>query len=152
MSTQHPKKPDPVVGVRRGEGDAKPTSTGQFVTVGCKLAAGFIMEIGSREEDTYWSMKLNGVNSARVIGGFGITEGVPAERWEVWAKKMERFKMMKNGLIFKMEGKADEASWRDAGKEMKDQKTGTERLDPRNLPNEFRDPATGKLKVEPRTL
>lgn len=100
--------------------------------VGCKLPAGFLMELGNEEDGTYRSHKLNGLNTTRIaaVDGFGITEGVPADFFDKWAEKMKGFKMFKNGLIFKV-GTGDADSFEAVAKEMKAQKTGLERLVPK---------------------
>lgn len=108
------------------------TNSTKTYRVGCKLPAGFLMELGSLEEDNYRAHKLNGLNTTRIaaIDGFGITEGVPAEFFDKWAEKMKGFKCFKNGLIFKVESK-DTDSFAAVAKEMKGQKTGLERLVPK---------------------
>jgi hypothetical protein len=108
------------------------TNSTKTYRVGCKLPAGFLMELGSIEDDNYRSHKLNGLNTTRIVavGGFGITEGVPADFFDAWEKKMKGFKVFKNGLIFKVESK-DTESFEAVAKEMKGQKTGLERLVPK---------------------
>ena len=39
----------------------------QQVTIGCKLATGLIIGIGGKQ------VTLNGANSSRIIGGYGLT-------------------------------------------------------------------------------
>lgn len=121
-----------------GTANQNQTNSTTTCTVGCKLPFGFLAELGDKEDDTYRAYKLNGVNSAKIIGGFGITEGVPAAFFDAWAEKMKRFKMFKNGLIFKVEGK-DEASVNAITKELKNQKSGLERLNPKALPKSLSD-------------
>jgi len=108
------------------------TNSTKTYRVGCKLPAGFLMELGSEEAGDYRAHKLNGLNTTRIaaVNGFGITEGVPADFFDKWAEKMKGFKCFKNGLIFKVESK-DTESFEAVAKEMKGQRTGLERLVPR---------------------
>jgi hypothetical protein len=105
------------------------TNSTKTYRVGCKLPAGFLMELGSVDSDNYRCHKLNGLNTTRIaaVDGFGITEGVPADFFDAWEKKMKGFKMFKNGLIFKVASK-DVDSFEAVAKEMRKQKTGMEPL------------------------
>ncbi len=108
------------------------TNSTKTYRVGCKLPAGFLMELGSIENDTYRSHKLNGLNTTRIaaVDGFGITDGVPADFFDAWEQKMKGFKIFKNGLVFKVAGK-DTESFEAAAHELRGQKTGLERLNPK---------------------
>lgn len=127
MSTQQQTRP--------GEGNTNGNKTNSTVTciVGCKLPSGFLMEFGSEEKGDYRSLKLNGMNTTEIINGFGITRGVPVDLYDAWAKKHEKRAMMKNGLIFKVDGK-DDANVNAISKELKGQKTKLEPLSQRKLP------------------
>lgn len=145
MSTQKDTLPP----LRAGEGtmQANQVSSTKTCTIGCKLPTGFLMELGSKERDNYRAIKLNGINSAKIVGGFGITYGVPTELYDMWAKANAGRTMFKNGLIFKVEGR-DDASVSDMAKTLKDQKTGMERLDPKKLPKGMADVQKSVTKLE----
>lgn len=108
------------------------TTSTKTYRVGCKLPAGFLMELGSEETGDYRAHKLNGLNTTRIaaLDGFGITEGVPAEFFDAWEKRMKGFRCFKNGHIFKVESK-DTDSFAAVAKGMAGQRTGLERLVPK---------------------
>ncbi len=124
-----PPKPSP-----GAPGAQAPNQTNSTKTyrVGCKLPAGFLMELGTMGEESYRAHKLNGLNTTRIIAvnGFGVTEGVPADFFDEWEKKMKGFKIFKNGLVFKVADR-DTESFEAVAKEMRGQKTGMERLNPK---------------------
>src|SRR6185312_3328902 len=99
-----------------------------------------LIEMGSKEEGTYTSLKLNGAATLRVqvINGFGITKGVPTALFDAWFKKHEKRTFVKAGLVFKVDGK-DMDSVEDVAKELKGQKSGLEKLDPKKLPANMAD-------------
>jgi len=123
-----------IPGARVGEGNTGQAKSGKICTVGCKLPNGFTMELGTFGTEDYKSFKLHGINSAKIIGGYGITENVPEEMFDRWLEKMKDFKMIRRGLIFKQTGKLDEASAAALGREMAKEKTGLEPKDPKALP------------------
>lgn len=79
------------------------------VTIGCKLPNGIILRVASGA-----SVTLNGANSSRVVGGYGLTTGVDKDFWEAWKSEYASFAPLKNELIFaqdsanKAEGQANE--------------------------------------------
>ncbi len=95
------------------------------VTVGCKLPHGLHMDLGDKR------VTINGTNSAAIIGGHGITEGVDADFFDAWMKKNKDLPFVQRGLIFASEKKADIKA---QAVEKKDVKTGLERLDPKKAP------------------
>jgi hypothetical protein len=123
-----------IPGARVGEGNTGQAKSGKICTVGCKLPNGFTMELGLFGTEEYKSFKLHGINSAKIIGGYGITENVPEEFFDRWLEKMKDFKMIRRGLIFKQAGKLDEASVVALGREMAKEKTGLEPKDRKDLP------------------
>lgn len=93
------------------------------ITVGCKLPAGVIIKSGNK------SVQLNGANSARVIGGYGLTQ-VDKDFFESWKKEYANYGPLKNGLIF------DQASQSSAESQAKEQsvvKSGLEPLNPEKI-------------------
>lgn len=123
-----------IPGARAGEGNTPQAKSGKTCTVGCKLPNGFTMELGTFGTEEYKSFKLHGINSAKIIGGYGITENVPEEFFDLWAIKVKDFRFMRRGLIFKQAGKLDEASVVALGKEMAKEKTGLEPKSRKDLP------------------
>lgn len=77
---------------------AAPT-TSNIVVVGCKLPSGMICEMGKPGNEGYARVVLNGSNSARVIGGYGLTE-VARDFWEAWLKKNARLEFVQRGFVF----------------------------------------------------
>jgi hypothetical protein len=138
--------------IRKGEATMKPSSSGNTYMVGCKLPFGIIMEMGKRggKENPYRSFKLQGASTSRVIGGFGITEGVPADFYDAWEAAMKGRDMFTNGLVFKVK-KGDVASAKDMAKTLIDQRTGLEKLDPRKLKEDPRVEADVAADVTKRT-
>lgn len=131
MNAPAQKTPAPTPGAPNAQSPNLTNSTKTY-RVGCKLPAGFLMELGSVEDDSYRCHKLNGLNTTRIaaVDGFGVTEGVPAEFFDRWAEKMKAFKVFKNGLIFKVAGK-DVDSFEAAAHELRGQKTKLEPINPK---------------------
>lgn len=77
------------------------------ITVGCKLPHGLIIQVGGKK------VTLNGANSSRIIGGYGLTL-VDKDFFEAWSKEFASFQPLQDGLIFaqdsanKAEGQAKE--------------------------------------------
>jgi len=67
--------------------------SGSKVLVGCKLPQGLHLHLGEAR------VTLNGTNSARIIGGYGLTE-VDASFMETWLKNHADTRAVKNGFIF----------------------------------------------------
>ena len=93
--------------------------SGKTVVIGCKIPNGVKIR-GAGKEFT-----LNGANQSNVIGGYGITEDVPAEVWEDYAKAHAKSPAIVNELIF---AQKDTRSAHDAAKERSGQKTGFEKI------------------------
>lgn len=96
------------------------------VAVGCKLPCGLVLELvtndGIKVRHT-----LKGANASRIIGGYGITENIPAEFMERWLKKNAKHPAVVNGSIFyHTDVKGAEAT----AKERRDLVTGLEAIDP----------------------
>lgn len=69
-------------------------SSANTVTVGCKLPHGLVLELGGNE------ITVKGANSSAIVGGFGLTEGVPADFFDAWMAKNKDMALVKNELIF----------------------------------------------------
>lgn len=89
------------------------------VTVACKLPHGLIIKTGSK------SVTLNGANSSRIIGGYGLTP-VDKDFFEAWKAEYASFSPLKDGLIFEQ---ANEKSAASQAAEQEEIKTGLEPLD-----------------------
>lgn len=119
-------------------GDPLRANSTKMVVVGCKLPNGLLCELGARDDENYYSVRLNGANDSRIEGGFGITPNVPEDFWNKWVKTHARLDFVKKGLVF-VEGDLDSA--RDHAEERSGVKTGLEALDP--LKQDVKDPETG---------
>lgn len=91
-----------------------------LVTVGCKLPNGLHLDLDGRRAT------INGANSSRIVGGYGLTE-VDKDLWEAWAKAYAESPLIKNGLVF-AQGSA--ASAEAKAKEQAEIKSGLEPLVP----------------------
>jgi hypothetical protein len=133
----------------------KPVSGTDTVTVACKIPQGMSLQLHEPREITEVTMggsrtvkqffpigeafKINGSAHAqnegprcRTVGGFALTEGVPAELWGKWMEQTGKFHpavIAKHLFAFPDMGRAV-----DAAKEARKVKTGLERLNPHDLP------------------
>ncbi len=97
-----------------------------MVTVGCKLPNGLICEMGKVGDEDHTVVRLNGSNSARVIGGYGLT-AVSKDFWDAWVRKHRGLEFVRKGLVF---AHGDEASASDHAKDVASTRTGFEAIDP----------------------
>lgn len=69
------------------------------VIVGCKIINGLILSLKEKgqEEETY---TIKGANTKRVVGGYGLTEGIPADFMQRWLAKNARHPAVKARHIF----------------------------------------------------
>lgn len=118
--------------------DNKSTSTAT-VTVGCKLPHGLHLALHDDAGQEIARYTVAGANASEVIGGHGITPGIPKDFWEEWLRRNKGSAAVRNGLIF-----ADESAGKTAGEAnaKKDQKTGFEGIDPQ-VPDK-----TGQIKPQ----
>lgn len=90
------------------------------VTIGCKLPAGVIMQVGEKR------VRINGWNQNTIQGAsHGVTTDVPADLWEAWKKEHADSKLVKDGFIFASES-TDTVEAK--AKDKKEQKSGHEQL------------------------
>lgn len=124
------------------------------VVVGCKLPHGLHLDLfekrtinevtmgGSKAVEQYFQtgqrVTLNGTASlpgqgprAAMRNGFAITRGVPKDFWDRWYAHNKTLPAVVNGLIVAEDSVSRVA---DAAKERKNEKTGQERIDPKNIP------------------
>ena len=91
------------------------------ITVGCKLPHGLEIRVGDKTQ------VLKGTNSALVIGGHGITDGVDKDLFDAWLAANKDAAAVINGLIF-AHGKTESAKAEAAEKAAN--KNGFEGLNP----------------------
>ena len=91
------------------------------VTIGCKIANGLFLQVDDK------TVKINGFNTATVIGGHGLTENVPADFWQAWLAKNKDRDITKNGLIFAHSNTKDTTA---EAKEKRKTKSSTEPISP----------------------
>lgn len=65
-----------------------------LITVACKLPHGLEIRVGDKTQ------VLKGTNSALIIGGHGITEGVDKDFFDAWMAANKESAAVINGLIF----------------------------------------------------
>ena len=134
----------------------------ETVTVGCKLPSGLKMRIfrevtrdipvmggGVKEAKEFEpipdapSYTLNGFSHEQktapehsIIGGAALTHGIPKDFWDAWMRQNRNSDLVRNGLIF---GHVREQEARAEAKDKISLKSGLERLDPNNLPAQFKN-------------
>lgn len=102
----------------------------KMVVVGCKLPNGLILELGRPGEGAYTRVRLNGANSAQIIGGAGLTD-VSEEFMTAWLKKNAELSFVRQRLVF-VGNDVTEASA--VAIDRAQQKTGFERLGRKDMP------------------
>lgn len=96
--------------------------------VGCKLPHGLQCQIFSDDgKRVVASYTIKGMNDARIVGGYGLTEGIPAEFMADWLKRNENHPAVKNGSIFMH---TDVRSAERRAKDGRELRTGIEPIDP----------------------
>lgn len=64
------------------------------IVVGCKLPNGLVVEMGG------YAVTLNGSNSAIVVGGYGLTDGVDKDAFDKWLEVHKDQPYVKKDLVF----------------------------------------------------
>lgn len=137
------------------------------VTIACKIPNGYIMHLEEREttfepspaggrkvevgRPTGEEVKLNGFSTEltgrapehQIIGGYGLTHGVPKDFWDKWLKQYGELDVVKNGLIFAHE-KRDTVEAK--AREQKSLRSNMEPLNPnaKNADGSLKDPRVPK--------
>lgn len=93
------------------------------VVVGCKLPNGLIIGHGGTR------VHLNGANSSRIIGGYGMTR-VEISFWEAWKKSSVDFEPLKRGVVFVQK---DEDAAEEVAEDQKSITSGFEAIDPKRI-------------------
>jgi hypothetical protein len=155
--------------VVRDDGPQTGTDT---VTIGCKWPNGIVMRLYDFEEveimvngrvfkenisianPDYPEFTLNGFSIDRnpmaerpeyaIIGGFGLTHGIPRDFAEAWFKQNAQSELVKQGLVF-MEGTEQRA--RAQAKEYRPLQSGVQPIDP-NDPGPRAGLKKGSIKKE----
>ena len=96
-----------------------------LVAIGCKLPNG--LSIPSADGKS--RLKINGTNTAMIVGGHGITHIEEAEA-DVFFATHADYEPVKNGMIFRHNSSNDVADINAIAKEREEQKSGFEELDP----------------------
>lgn len=113
--------------------EAKPEASATTCIVGCKLPHGYKLELFSDPKKTggvtqvLESFTVKGNNAARIVGGYGITAGVPREFFTEWLRRNAKLPAVVNGAIF-MHVDVESAEAR--AKEGREIRTGIEPIDP----------------------
>jgi len=95
--------------------------------VGCKLPNGLKINLPGVPDP----VTLKGANAARIVGGYGMTPGIPKEAMERWIAEHKDFTYVRNGAVF-MERSDKDA--RAVAKERRGERTGFEPVDPAKGP------------------
>jgi hypothetical protein len=139
-------------------------TTGKTVTIGCKMPTGLVLRVDEMVDATEQvfgggarqikvarqvgsPVILNGcaVNIAdltsgravgQVVGGFGITTGVPKDFWDKWLEQHKDDPLVVKGIVF--DAKNDATAHSMARERTPSTRSGLEPMDPQNLPLEFR--------------
>ncbi|EIF30960.1 hypothetical protein BCh11DRAFT_06472 [Burkholderia sp. Ch1-1] len=119
---------------------AAPATSGETVTVYCKLPHGIRYNLPSGEElrfvgalgDERSQLQVSGLAGRDSVAGFGVTKNVSVEAWAWVVEKYGKDAAHRNGLIFAHE---KEKSGSAEAKEKADEKTGFEPIDPSKDPN-----------------
>jgi hypothetical protein len=138
-------------------------TTGETVTVCCKLPNGLVLHVDEMVEVTEPTpsgarmvrmarpigdpITLNGcaINVATLmnggldqppVGGFGLTHGVPKEFWDAWLDQNKNTDLVRRGLVFATKNAASAHGM--ARERATEVRSGMEPVDPENLPREFR--------------
>lgn len=90
------------------------------ITVGCKIINGIILRHQGK------SVTLAGAGASRIIGGYGLTEGVDKEFFDAWCAANADSALLSGELVFAQD-KAGAAAAQ--AKEQEDVKSGFEALD-----------------------
>ena len=117
----------------------KNVSSGEFVTVACKLPQGLHLH----HEEHGLDVKLHGSASPYALGGHGMTQ-VKADQWAKIEAVYKDARWLKSEAVFSM-NKPEDAN--DKAAEMQDVRRGFEPIDPRDpnagLPASMRIQADG---------
>lgn len=116
MNNPNPQQPQP------------PRVSPTTCIVGCKLPHGLQCELRSEDgKKVVAKFTMKGTNDARIVGGYGLTDGVPTEFMVEWLKRNSEHPAVVSGAIF-MHDNVKGAESR--AKEFRKLTTGMEAIDP----------------------
>lgn len=113
------------------------------VIVMCKTPSGLVLDLGDQDAR---KVRLNGANHPDAVDGAGLTY-VDKAFWDKWSGAYKGFPPLEQGLIWATD---KEATAKDAAKELKDEKTGFEGIDP-NKPGPEVEPTDEQKKENAKT-
>lgn len=115
----------------------KPEGSATTCVVGCKLPHGLHLDLKGKDGTTRFTLKGN--NASRIVGGYGLTEGIPTDFMQEWLKRNKEHPAVKAGAIFMH---TDGASAESRAKEGREIRTGLEPIDPIAEAQRKRPPGT----------
>jgi hypothetical protein len=80
------------------------------VTVGCKLPHGLHLDIYNDDGTLRDRVTVAGANSTDIIGGHGVTLGVPKAHFDEWMRRNKGSAAVRNELIFAHDSANDVAA------------------------------------------
>lgn len=122
----------------------KNVASSGVVTVACKLPSGLRIVIPEHNVD----IQLHGAASPFAIGGHGMTQGVPADKWAIIEEIHKKTKWLTSEAVFAM-SKPQDAS--DKAVDRVNERVGFEGIDPRDpnsgLPKSMRIQTDGEADL-----
>lgn len=103
------------------------SSSSDTVTVGCKLPHGLHLDLYNPDGTVQARETVVGLNATEIVGGHGITMGVPKDHFERWMSLNKNHAAVKNGLIFAHERAQNVIA---EAQEKRENVSGFEGLDP----------------------
>lgn len=104
----------------------QPRASATTCVVGCKLPHGLKLELKGNDGKVA-THTLKGANAARIIGGYGLTEGIPTEFMEQWLRENAEHPAVRNQSVF-MHSSVNSA--RAHAKDARELRTGLEAINP----------------------
>lgn len=102
--------------------EASPTTC----VVGCKLPHGLKLELRN-ESGVVQAHTLKGANDTRIVGGYGLTDGIPTSFMTTWLERNAKHPAVVNGAIFMHDSVRGAES---CAREFRELRTGIEAIDP----------------------
>ncbi len=101
-------------------------SSASTCLVGCKLPHGLKLELKDGEGRIITHV-IKGMNDARIVGGHGLTHGIPTDFMQQWMTVNKDHPAVKQSLIFMH---TDVVSIESMAKERRAERSGLEAIDP----------------------
>lgn len=104
-----------------------PEGSATTCVVACKLPHGLQLQLKNKDGAISATFKAKGSNDARIVGGYGMTEGIPTAFMEEWLRRNAAHPAVLNKSIFMhTSGRSAEAQ----AKEQRTVRTGLEAINP----------------------